>query len=100
AYHPALPSFPTRRSSDLEVRHVVADRVVVPAVVRRRLVAAVTEHVEHRAQPGRELPVEREDVLARGREVLPLLGAHADVERDARSEEHTSELQSPDTVVC
>ena len=63
-----------------EVRHVVADRVVVAAVVRRHLLAAVAVHVVHRAQARRELPVEGEDVLAGGGEVLPPLGAEAEVE--------------------
>src|SRR5947208_10454777 len=43
-----------------------------------------------------------EDVLDPGGRALEILGAIVDLSRvqDARSEEHTSELQSPDHLVC
>ena len=64
-----------------EVGHVVADRVVVTAVERRQLVAAVAEEVVGRADARRELPREGVDVGAGRGEVLPPLGAQADVQR-------------------
>src|SRR5438552_12290736 len=69
AHHPDLPSFPTRRSSDLasgsssEARRGASSR------------------------PGRT-----------GRRSSPRRGARP--RETPRSEEHTSELQSPDHLVC
>src|SRR5205807_9812800 len=66
-----LHSFPTRRSSDL-------------------------------ARPGKTPGVERPDLLHRdGRLLVVLRHRHRHVRRlDLRSEEHTSELQSPCNLVC
>src|SRR5690606_41832182 len=76
----ALHSFPTRRSSDLER----ADRLPAPHVpqhVRDQL--AVNAHVDL-----------RELTPAVDREARPVR------EHAARSEEHTSELQSRENLVC
>src|SRR5207244_12000582 len=73
--HPDLPSFPTRRSSDL-----IHDSVRID----------VERHLDLRpaARGGRdadEVELPQELVVSR---------------HFARSEEHTSELQSPDHLVC
>src|SRR5947207_15075106 len=68
-----LHSFPTRRSSDLEVRLAVVE----PAAAR---------HGGDVRRPERR----RHDALIGGRVVG----------EDARSEEHTSELQSHSDLVC
>src|SRR5207248_9364508 len=75
--HPVLHSFPTRRSSDLPGLERVG-RGRAAALVRRALVCAA------------------------GRVRLLLVGrAVHDVDATAvRSEEHTSELQSPYDLVC
>src|SRR5947208_1299249 len=75
--HPYLLSFPTRRSSDLE--HDGDDG---------RLVG---DHV------AREADVDRAAASSAHRVAAPARVHEADVER---SEEHTSELQSPDHLVC
>src|SRR5207244_5355429 len=94
--HPPLPpSFPTRRSSDLDARdalgerqrgesdHRLGDRLEGARDERRVLREVVRE------PRARELPRERERREERGQD-----------RRVARSEEHTSELQSPDHLVC
>src|SRR5207244_13172199 len=70
---PDLHSFPTRRSSDLG--ELALPRQRAPAVLAALLAAAVT-------------------ALA----LKPFLARP--VEPESRSEEHTSELQSPDHLVC
>src|SRR5207244_11017617 len=86
APHPALHSFPTRRSSDLDEAHAgTQDRR------EHELLAG-----EHRRPHGRH---GRFDLDQLERQVARDLVAqqHADL---VRSEEHTSELQSPDHLVC
>src|SRR5207244_13002721 len=73
---PSLHSFPTRRSSDL----------LLGVLERARAVVVVADlHLDHPLEPDR---------IARG---LPRGSFHR---RKERSEEHTSELQSPDHLVC
>src|SRR5688500_19375819 len=77
-YLPSLHSFPTRRSSDLP-EHDEGERQLAEVVEVTRL-----EQVRHRRLSGEE-------------------GADDDSERQrrqSRSEEHTSELQSPCNLVC
>src|SRR5207237_8206066 len=79
AAHPSLPSFPTRRSSDLE-----------PAGRRRRAGEDEGRSGRRRWGAGRR--------AAAGAERRPGAGARA--LRGGRSEEHTSELQSHLNLVC
>src|SRR5437762_5902808 len=88
------PSFPTRRSSDLQRD---------PARVERVALAAGDGHpADHRARFHEVLPQlerrieERQDLRARDVEAV-LVALES---QDLRSEEHTSELQSPMYLVC
>src|SRR5437763_3142533 len=78
--HPHLHSFPTRRSSDL---------VAEPVHQRRAPVTRVLLH------PARTRVAERVRLVCGGQ---PFAGRIE--HRQARSEEHTSELQSPMYLVC
>src|SRR5207248_9801258 len=82
AHPPDLHSFPTRRSSDLD-RQQVLEIVAVGARIPRARQG--DKQIEHRVEEHGD----RQDVTrgAQGR-------------RAARSEEHTSELQSPYDLVC
>src|SRR5690606_41530276 len=87
AHHPHLPSFPTRRSSDL-----------LPTASSRRRGRGVLD----RGQPGCGW---RPSVPAALRPAAPPpspapTGAGRDAAAAARSEEHTSELQSRENLVC
>src|SRR5206468_11101307 len=82
AHHRDLHSFPTRRSSDLP-RQVDAGRAADRRVAERDPVG-VDQRLPERLGRG--------DVRRRG--------AFADRDPDARSEEHTSELQSRSDLVC
>src|SRR5947208_13578565 len=87
ANQPHLHSFPTRRSSDLELV-VLAERVepVGEALDLRPAALRVGELLQQ---------LQRGDVLVVVDGRLATL-----VDELARSEEHTSELQSPDHIVC
>src|SRR5207244_11192765 len=86
ASHP----FPTRRSSDL---HAPA---AVPEICRGKPMALV---IGHRGAPALAQENTIAGFLAAAR--LGADGVELDVRRTAdRSEEHTSELQSPDHLVC
>src|SRR5262249_60447852 len=84
--HRALPSFPTRRSSDLAVGGLAGGAVVGSA----RVAWMLDDHIAHGC----------EELLAA--QIAPRFGK-ARVPRDgfaeARSEEHTSELQSLTNIV-
>src|SRR5206468_12291944 len=90
-HHRDLPSFPTRRSSDLEVAVRVEARV--DARARTDDVDAELQRV-HAPRPG-EIVDELDAVLVAQLEVevVPAEGSR-------RSEEHTSELQSRSDLVC
>src|SRR5690349_14854926 len=97
-YHRDLHSFPTRRSSDLDLdverhaAHVLADEV---ADLRLRLARDAGGLVRDDVQRHRAVDALHGLELARaGREL-----GEQDVEQD-RSEEHTSELQSRRDIVC
>src|SRR5207244_9423280 len=90
----ALPALPTRRSSDLEDPETGATAVPQPATTAfprdpaRKLVGPVGATADAGARKKLERPA--------GDAMLPEPPA-APV---CRSEEHTSELQSPDHLVC
>src|SRR5207244_12326709 len=89
----ALCSCPTRRSSDLELPGIGLDRrgrewrVVVPDVLRRgheaHFAAFTRQFLSGVKDPGTVSPRYRPNLLAK-----------------YRSEEHTSELQTPDHLAC
>src|SRR5690606_41886167 len=81
---PALPSFPTRRSSDLDPGIVLDADELDPVLVQDRV-----------AGPRVQVPrlADRPDVHDR----LLRIGKRVAV---VRSEEHTSELQSRENLVC
>src|SRR5207253_11470286 len=94
AHRPDPPPFPTRRSSDLAPR---ARRAVLVESARRRPGGLVRLAL---------LGLSRVGGLARVRDRGRLRGGHAllpadrQAPRRARSEEHTSELQSRGHLVC
>src|SRR5207244_13331316 len=85
---PHPPSFPTRRSSDLApetLRHL--DGYID---IQRRL-----------ADPRITAPPEAEKLALEGKAVVLITcSIHSTELASTRSEEHTSELQSPDHLVC
>src|SRR5947208_8311085 len=80
---PISTLFPTRRSSDL-IQTRVCHRQQFAALVIEPLVVSRLHHPN-----GKRLPVRQGDSFRRG-----------DGRGASRSEEHTSELQSPDHLVC
>src|SRR5205807_4220528 len=70
--HPDLHSFPTRRSSDLERSHAFGELAIE---IRHQAVLGALDDVSGQSLIERQI-------------------------RDWRSEEHTSELQSPCNLVC
>src|SRR5207253_9590083 len=93
---PVLPSFPTRRSSDLVGARASAIVCGAAALVD----AAHDRQLRHRAGLLLLDPVE---VLADVRPRVVVPGAEpleAGVDGELRSEEHTSELQSRGQLVC
>src|SRR5438445_2014797 len=82
-HHQALPSFPTRRSSDLDPDQVLG---------RGRVQLA--------KKGGEEVELRLQAAFAAGARYLPQTPVHVDDSRRARSEEHTSELQSRQYLVC
>src|SRR5262249_58992449 len=95
--HRRLPSFPTRRSSDLAAHPGIEDTRSLSAAVigqehDQRIVgeAPFVELLEKRA----EIVV---DVLDHSEEAGHVVGDFAAI---TRSEEHTSELQSLTNLVC
>src|SRR5207244_12348521 len=78
----ALHSFPTRRSSDLWRSAFAADASADAAATARALRAADRQRHEQ------------------ARLALVAVGHHSRDDGLRRSEEHTSELQSPDHLVC
>src|SRR5207244_12155237 len=87
-------SFPTRRSSDLFRREVSVDGDQVAVIVVERRAADVVDRAvgpdRWRGVDGRTLRAARDCQRLRRRAVRI----------QYRSEEHTSELQSPDHLVC
>src|SRR5699024_11779426 len=97
--HPDLPTFPTRRSSDLERVQPVIQRLAALKKLLRR------ERDEHRRRRGGQPALNLDLIQAnreRGHQPFFLLEVQP-LERTVvflRSEEHTSELQSRFDLVC
>src|SRR5207244_12042573 len=90
---PHLPSFPTRRSSDLgRLREKPAGvvRLIAPPVA---IAMALSPKL---AKFARDYPDVVLDITTEDDSRRDLVAGRF----DARSEEHTSELQSPDHLVC
>src|SRR5205807_7683252 len=90
----ALHSFPTRRSSDLELAQAGSELVRVTVNVPEAA-AAVPEIKKRLRDAGCDVPLIG-DFHYNGHVLLTNHPACA----EARSEEHTSELQSPCNLVC
>src|SRR5206468_13103628 len=94
--HPVLPSFPTRRSSDLRLGWVRAHagRQVARADVVALVLRGAGDGVRAGARAGLAGIGARAGVAVVARRAVRLCGVRA------RSEEHTSELQSRSDLVC
>src|SRR5207244_13082915 len=88
---------PTRRSSDLLVQ--VGGELGL-LIVATRDVRVRSDNLAPRLQPSRGLPLERGRASAAPNTPLLLRIARTQQLVPHRSEEHTSELQSPDHLVC
>src|SRR5205823_14840447 len=97
ALHPRLPSFPTRRSSDLMLDAICLGDALLDV---QHLLTLVGDVLAKGAQhhPGTR-PLERRRDLVEG---LYQICWHSqrNGDRGCRSEEHTSELQSLAYLVC
>src|SRR5690606_41606399 len=94
-YHPVLPSFPTRRSSDLV--KVAPEEVLSVAAAPRNLSIGRLADVLRGATPAAASHAYYRTNLHHGFALLltaPLMVLLS------RSEEHTSELQSRENLVC
>src|SRR5690606_40498341 len=96
--HPRLPSFPTRRSSDL----VVSDGDVIDIDTHTDLLVA--EAVLSTRSPAPAPTPQNRDRKGAGpvqaRPLSPTPGRTAPAPPHTRSEEYTSELQSRENLVC
>src|SRR5207244_12769519 len=94
-----LPSFPTRRSSDLDYVASVVSAEVPSSWPKAALEAqAVAARTFAMAQKVAAAPAARAHL---GASVLDqVYGSGSAAPAAKRSEEHTSELQSPDHLVC
>src|SRR5205085_10505680 len=96
----ALHSFPTRRSSDLEVPHRVEERqpgqsLVQPGQATEEPRVSAGELFEIRRRAEERERADRDAAISGPQRPLDL--ARPEV---VRSEEHTSELQSQSNLVC
>src|SRR5207244_12300551 len=93
-HHPHLPSFPTRRSSDLMMRRMIIDEIRLDPGWQNGAYAA--------PPPGLRAALHLIFVMTQNSLQLQTLApSREDADRYVtRSEEHTSELQSPDHLVC
>src|SRR5690606_41372967 len=80
AHHPQLHSFPTRRSSDLLVRHTPTSRIITGKT-----------GTAGKMKAKKQLPEQNNTKYSK---------RIATICKFARSEEHTSELQSRENLVC
>src|SRR5207244_12861586 len=92
APHP-IPSFPTRRSSDL-----IFHKSCYPLILQRVNQAPDCTRIRRHIVSGGNCPI---SIFARENGFAFAWGIDRDpIENVCRSEEHTSELQSPDHLVC
>src|SRR5205807_9763112 len=97
--HPPYPhSFPTRRSSDLIARRtlLLQERVVDPLQIERSRGKQREKREEHAKQERSTQPRQ----LRRRCRAGCAHRNHREPPSTTRSEEHTSELQSPCNLVC
>src|SRR5690606_42027829 len=94
ADHPALHSFPTRRSSDLGELAPAAQPDYLSALLIGHEIAALAELLRHSGGQPRIVLCGDAELCQRYDAALRHYGL------DARSEEHTSELQSRENLVC
>src|SRR5690606_41362362 len=87
--HLSLPSFPTRRSSDLEYMHIVN-------TAEKRWLQQRLETVRSHPQFDRDVKKHLLERVTAAEGLEKYLGA----KYPGRSEEHTSELQSRENLVC
>src|SRR5947208_13193177 len=90
---PRPTPFPTRRSSDLAEAHSPQSEWNAKPRQRSEEQRSARPGLGEREEPGRPLTATLTDYLRRKRVLLVL-------DNCGRSEEHTSELQSPDHLVC
>src|SRR5207244_11061750 len=97
--HPCLPSFPTRRSSDLAVITPSPEVESMSETVIQQAAQMVIDTLK--ADPPAGIVIDLSEVSYFGSVFLSfLLRCHMRAKQQGRSEEHTSELQSPDHLVC
>src|SRR5207248_11535377 len=97
--HLDLHSFPTRRSSDLALARLMKinpDRLKESARAERQRLLERAAYGAVRA----DVEAGRFDDASARYTVASAAGAHSDRLEGLRSEEHTSELQSPYDLVC
>src|SRR5690348_11330400 len=99
AAHPTLPSFPTRRSSDL-LRKITGR--FFPTPFNNFQLGMFWRLTDRRAYPYFTLATNLtvKGASSNEAETSSKQHQHADCRLDDRSEEHTSELQSPVHLVC
>src|SRR5205807_9139589 len=96
--HPDLPSFPTRRSSDLpsSIQKYYVERVQKQPFITGEASPYYLFHPHAPKRIAKILPQVKLVVLLRN----PIDRAYSHYYHEVRSEEHTSELQSPCNLVC
>src|SRR5690606_40566270 len=95
-YLPAHHAFPTRRSSDLPGDHVIV-KIAVADMAEDRHAATRMEPLHRRRGLVDEVSDSR---YGNGNVVFPAAAFGLEGGRMLRSEEHTSELQSREHLVC
>src|SRR5207249_8791522 len=98
--HPNLHPFPTRRSSDLTMLRLGAERDEVAVVDDQRGCPTYVSHLAEATRAVLELPYGVYHVAAGGECTWADFAEAIFAEAGLRSEEHTSELQSRFDLVC
>src|SRR5262249_56706477 len=98
--HPALPSFPTRRSSDLAAKAIGGDVHVLVAGKDCKAAAEAASKLDgvKKVLLADAAPYEHQLAEPVAALIVSLAGSYDAIV--ARSEEHTSELQSLTNLVC